>query len=139
MSANPITDTLPVTVPPSLSPDAVHAIAQALPLANRHDLTAIRDGVLRHSAAELIEDATTEPAHGRASCTPREDVPPTPIRLAVEPASEHCIVDATPVTAAIRLDSYATVVDALELNRVGTPVHRLEPWSIQVTGTPFTP
>ncbi|MEU4624827.1 GTP-binding protein [Actinoplanes sp. NPDC023801] len=222
MSANPITDTLParvdqrpaVTVLSGFSPGAVHATAQALLLAEdrllaiRHDLTGLRDGLLRRtvrSATELIEDATTALVHGCVSCTLREDVLPTLVRLArthpgsdmllvlppsVEPeavaaASEHCVVDGTPVTEAVRFDSYVTVVDAerflddlastddlshrdlqaadddhravaevvahqvefsdtvvlwsrpgtdvLELNRIGTLVHRLAPWSIQVT------
>jgi G3E family GTPase len=222
VSANPITDALPapvdqrpaVTVLSGFSPGAVHATAQALLLvedrllAVRHDLTGLRDGLLLRtvrSATELIEDATAELVHGCVSCTLREDVLPTLVRLArthpgfdlllvlppaVEPeavasASEHCIVDGTPVTDAVRFDSYVTVVDtdhflddlastddlshrdlhaagddhravaevvvhqvefsdtvvlwsrpgtdALELNRVGTVVHRIAPWSIQVT------
>lgn len=222
MSANPITDAPPapvgqrpaVTVLSGFSPGAVHATAQALLLADnrllaiRHDLTGIRDGKLRRtvrSATELIEDVTTELVHGCVSCTLREDVLPTLVRLArthpgsdlllvlpsmVEPeavasAAEHCIVDGTPVTEAVRFDSYVAVVDtecflddlvstddlshrdlhaadddhravaevvahqvefsdtvvlwsrpgtdALELDRVGTLVHRLAPWSIQVT------
>jgi G3E family GTPase len=222
VSTNPITDTLPapvgqrpaVTVLSGFSPGAVHATAQALLLAEdrllaiRHDLTGLRGGLLRRtvrSATELIEDATTALKHGCVSCTLREDVLPTLVRLArthpgkdlllvlpptVEPeavasASEHCIIDGTPVTDAVRFDSYVTVVDtdrflddlastddlrhrdphaadddhravaevvahqvefsdtvvlwsrpgtdALELSRIGTLVHRLAPWSIQVT------
>ena len=79
VSATPITDALPapvdnrsaVTVLSGFSPGAVHATTQALLagdrlLAIRHDLTGIRDGLLRrtvHSATELIEDATTELVH----------------------------------------------------------------------------
>nr|WP_239144010.1 GTP-binding protein [Actinoplanes philippinensis] len=222
VSANPITDALParvdqrpaVTVLSGFSPGAVHATAQALLLAEdrllaiRHDLTGIRDGRLRRtvrSATELIEDVTTTLVHGCVSCTLREDVLPTLVRLArtrpgsdlllvlppsVEPeavasASEHCVVDGAPVTDAVRFDSYVTVVDTerflddlastddlsdrdshaagddhravaevvvhqvefsdtvvlwsrpgadtLELSRVGALVHRLAPWSIQVT------
>jgi G3E family GTPase len=221
VSANPITDTLPapvdqrpaVTVLSGFSPGAVHATAQALLLAEdgllaiRHDLTGIRDGLLRRtvrSATELIEDTTVTLVHGCISCTLREDVLPTLVRLArthpgsdlllvlpatVEPeavaaASEHCTVDGTPVTQTVRFDSYVTVVDpehflddlsstddlshrdlhaadddhravaevvahqvefsdtvvlwshpdtdVLHLDRVGTLVHRLAPWSIQV-------
>ncbi|PWK40514.1 G3E family GTPase [Actinoplanes xinjiangensis] len=222
VSANPITDTLPssldhrpaVTVLSGFSPGAVHATAQALLIAEdrllaiQHDLTGIRDGILRRtvrSATGPIEDVTTELVHGCVSCTLREDVLPTLVRLArthpgsdlllvlppaVEPeavasASEHCTVDGTPVTEVVRFDSYVTVVDAdrflddliatddlsdrdlhaagddhravaevvvhqvefsdtvvlwsrpdtdaLDLSRVGTLIHRLAPWSIQVS------
>jgi G3E family GTPase len=221
VSANPITDALPVpvdqrpavTVLSGFSPGPVHATAQALLLADdrllaiQHDLTGIRDGLLRRtvrSAGDIIEDVTTELVHGCVSCTLREDVLPTLVRLArtrpgfdlllilppsVEPeavasASEHCTVDGRPVTATVRFDSYVTVVDAdrflddlastddlshrdlqaadddhravaevvahqvefsdtivlwsrpgtdaLHLSRIGTLVHRLAPWSIQV-------
>ncbi|MDI6101670.1 GTP-binding protein [Actinoplanes sp. NEAU-A12] len=222
MSANPITSALPapvdnrpaVTVLSGFSPGAVRATAQALLIADdrrllavAHDLSEIRGGVVRRtvrSAAELIEQSTVELVHGCVSCTLREDVLPTLVRLArthpgsdlllvlppaVEPeavaaACSHCLVDGTPATEAVRFDSYVTVVDAdrflddlastddlsdcdlhaadddhrtvaevvahqvefsdtvilwsrpdtdsLELNRVGTLVHRLAPWAIQV-------
>ncbi|WP_433796815.1 CobW family GTP-binding protein [Actinoplanes sp. CA-252034] len=222
MSANPITDAprVPVdnrpavTVLSGFSPGAVHATAQALLLAEdrllaiRHDLGRIREGLLRRtvrSATEVIQDDTVETVHGCVSCTLREDVLPTLVRLArtrpgddlllvlppsIEPealaaASAHCTVDGAPVTEAVRFDSYVTVVDtdrflddlgstddlrhrdlhaadddhravaevvahqvefsdtvvlwsrpgadADALSRVGTLVHRLAPWSIQVT------
>ena len=225
VSANPITSAPPtpvdnrpaVTVLSGFSPGAVHAAARALLVADEqllavnHDLTGIRDGLVRRTvrtAAELIEQHTVELVHGCVSCTLREDVLPTLVRLArtrpgqdivlvlppvVEPeavasACANCLVDDAPVIDTVRFDSYVTVVDAdrflddlastddlrdrglhasdddhravaevvvhqvefcdtvilwsrpdadsLELHRVGTLVHRLAPWAIQVpTGT----
>jgi hypothetical protein len=176
-----------------------------------HYLTYIREGVVRRtvrSAAEVIEQSTAGLVHGCVSCILREDVLPTLVWLArTRPGSDlllvlpptmepeavasvcaHTTVDGTPVTEAVRFDSYVTVVDAdrflddlasgddlshrnlhaadddhravaelvahqvefsdtvilwsrpdtdtLELDRVGTLVHRLAPWAIQVpTGT----
>ncbi|GAA4605730.1 GTP-binding protein [Actinoplanes octamycinicus] len=199
------------------SPDAVQAAARAVLIADErlvaisHDVTRIRDGVVHRtvrSATELIEQSTVELVHGCVACTLREDVLPTLVRLArtrpdrdlllvlppaIEPeavatACAHSLVDGEPVTAAVRFDSYVTVVDAdrflddlastddlrdrelhaadddhrtvaevvahqvefcdtvilwsrpgtdpLELSRLGTLVHRLVPWAVQVpTGT----
>jgi G3E family GTPase len=221
VSANPITSALPapvdsrpaVTVLSGFSPGAVHAAARALLIADdrllavSHDLTGIRDGVVRRtvrSAARILEQTTVDLVHGCVSCTLREDVLPTLVRLArerpgsdivlvlppvVEPESvasacAHCLVDGVPVTATVRFDSYVAVVDTdrflddlgssddlrdrdlhaaeddhravaqvvahqvefsdtvvlwsrpgadtLELNRIGTLVHRLAPWAVQV-------
>ena len=221
VSANPITAALraqvdnrpAVTVLSGFSPGAVHATARALLVADErllaisHDLTGIRDGVVARtvrSAAEVIELSTVELVHGCVSCTLREDVLPTLVRLArtrpgsdlllilppaVEPeavaaACSSCLVDGAPVSEAVRFDSYVTVVDAdhflddlassddlrhrelhtadddhravaevvahqvefsdtvvlwsrpdadaLDVDRVGTLVHRLAPWAIQV-------
>jgi G3E family GTPase len=221
VSTNPITDAMlapadhrpAVTVLSGFSPGAVRATARALLIADdrllavTHDLTRVRDGVVRRTvrtADGTIEEATVELMHGCVSCTLREDVLPTLVRLAhthpgsdlllvlppaVEPeavaaACAHCVVDGTPVTETVRFDSYVTVVDAgsflddlastddlshrdlhaadddhravaevvahqvefsdtvvlwsrpdsdtLELDRIGTLVHRLAPWAIQV-------
>lgn len=225
MSANPITSVVPVpvdqrpavTVLSGFSATAVQAAARALLIADdtliaiRHDLTGIRHGLVSRtveSAATVLEHATVELVHGCVSCTLREDVLPSLVRLtreqpgrdlllvlpvvvepeAVASACVHCTVDGAPVTDAVRFDSYVTVVDAdsflddlaspddlrdrglhaadddhravaevvvhqvefsdtviiwsrpdsdsLELNRLGTLLHRLAPWAIQVpTGT----
>ena len=221
MSTDPITSVAPspvdhrpaVTVLSGFSPGAVQAAARALLiqdetlLAVSHDLSGLRSGVVRRtveSAAAVLERDSVELVHGCVSCTLREDVLPTLVRLArgrpasdlllvlppaVEPeavasACSHCLVDGVPVTEAVRFDSYVTVVDAdrflddlaspddlrhrglhaadddhravaevvahqvefcdtvilwsrpgtdrLELNRLGTLVHRLAPWAIQV-------
>ncbi|GIF16735.1 CobW family GTP-binding protein [Actinoplanes teichomyceticus] len=225
MSIDPSTSVAParadrrpaVTVLSGFSPAAVQAAARALLigadrlLAISHDLTGIRHGIVRRtvrSATALIEQSTVEPVHGCVSCTLRDDVLPTLVRLArtcpdsdlllvlppaVEPetvatACARCLVDGAPVTDAVRFDSYVTVVDAdrflgdlassddlrdrdlhaadddhravaevvahqvefcdtvilwsrpdtdpVELSRLGTLVHRLAPWAVQVpTGT----
>ncbi|BEL04235.1 hypothetical protein Q0Z83_024260 [Actinoplanes sichuanensis] len=225
MSANPITSVLPVpvdqrpavTVLSGFSTSAVQATARALLIADdtliavRHDLTGLRHGLVSRtveSAAAVLEHTAVELVHGCVSCTLREDVLPTLVRLArehpgrdlllvlptvVEPeavaaACVHCVVDGTAVTDAVRFDSYVTVVDAdtflddlaspddlrdrdlhaadddhravaevvvhqvefsdtvviwsrpgadgTDISRLGTLIHRLAPWAIQVdTGT----
>ena len=225
VSANPITSALParvdsrpaVTVLSGFAPGVVHAAAQALLIADErliavsHDITGLRDGVVRRTvrtAAGIVESGEAALVHGCVSCTLREDVLPTLVRLArtrpgddivlvlppvVEPeavasACSHGLVDGTRVTDVLRFDSYVTVVDAdrflddlgssddlrdrglhaaaddhravaevvvhqvefcdtvilwsrpdsdtLELDRIGTLVHRLAPWAVQVpTGT----
>ncbi|MCW2141075.1 GTPase, G3E family [Actinoplanes cyaneus] len=130
-----------MTVLSGFSPAAVQAAARAVLiggdrlLAMSHDLTGIRDGILRRtvrSATELIEQSTVELVHGCVSCTLRESVLPALVRLArthpghdvllvlpsaIEPgtvatACAHSLVDGAPVTDAVRFDSYVTVVDA---------------------------
>jgi hypothetical protein len=107
-----------------------------------HDLSAIRTGVVRRTvrtAAEVIEQARVDLVHGCISCTLREDVLPTLVRLAsqrpdsdivlvlppvVEPeavasACAHCLVDGAPVTEVAfghtpaRVGGPAGVVDAV--------------------------
>ncbi|MEU4424114.1 GTP-binding protein [Actinoplanes sp. NPDC024001] len=149
MSTEPIASAPPasvdnrpaVTVLSGFSPGAVHAAARALLIADErllavsHDITGIRDGTVRRtvrSASALLEQETVELVHGCVSCTLREDVLPTLVRLArtrpgsdillilppaVEPeavaaACSHCLVDGAPVTDVVRFDSYVTVVDA---------------------------
>ncbi|HWS39242.1 MAG TPA: GTP-binding protein [Actinoplanes sp.] len=149
MSITPITSTVTpsvdhrpaVTVLSGFSPGTVQAAARALLIADDtliaigHDLTGIRDGRVRRtveSGARVLERADVEMAHGCISCTLREDVLPTLVRLArerprsdqllvlppaVEPeavaaACAHHLVDGLPVTGAVRFDSFVTVVDA---------------------------
>ncbi|MDG4811049.1 GTP-binding protein [Micromonospora sp. WMMD1120] len=138
-------DTRPsLTVLSGFWPAATFAVARALLAADeslllvRHDLTGIRDGVVRRvvrSSAGIIEDEQVDLRHGCVSCTLREDVLPTLVRLArdqpgrdlvlmlpevVEPeavaaACAHCLVDGAPITELIRVDSYVTVIDAEHL------------------------
>ncbi|MBM0202358.1 GTP-binding protein [Micromonospora sp. STR1s_5] len=138
-------DTRPsLTVLSGFWPAATFAVARALLAADeslllvRHDLTGIRDGVVRRvvrSSTGIIEDEQVDLRHGCISCTLREDVLPTLVRLArshpghdlvlmlpevVEPeavaaACAHCLVDGAPITDLIRVDSYVTVLDAEHL------------------------
>ncbi|MFD6680041.1 CobW family GTP-binding protein [Micromonospora parva] len=139
------TDTRPsLTVLSGFWPAATFAVARALLAADdslllvRHDLTGIRDGAVRRvvrSSTGIIEDERVGLKHGCVSCTLREDVLPTLVRLArsqpgrdlvlmlpevVEPeavaaACAHCLVDGAPITELIRVDSYVTVLDAEHL------------------------
>ncbi|WP_410813836.1 CobW family GTP-binding protein [Micromonospora sp. 067-2] len=125
-------------------PTATFAVARTLLAADpslllvRHDLTGIRDGVVRRvirSGSGLLSDERVDLRHGCVSCTLREDVLPTLARLArshpdrdlvlmlpevVEPetvaaACAHCLIDGAPITDLLRIDSYVTVVDAEHL------------------------
>ncbi|MFV2110387.1 CobW family GTP-binding protein [Micromonospora sp. LOL_015] len=101
----------------------------------RHDLSGVRDGVVRRTVRTgvgTVEDQQVDLAHGCVSCTLREDVLPTLARLArskpghdlvlvlpevVEPeavaaACDHCLVNGVPITELVHIDSYITVVDA---------------------------
>ncbi|WP_174262458.1 GTP-binding protein [Actinoplanes sp. OR16] len=149
MNSNPITSTAPVsadqrprvTVLSGFEPGTTQAAARALLIedtqlvAVRHDLARLRDGRVRRvveSADRIIEEAEVPLEHGCVSCTLREDVLPTLVRIArewpgsdillvlppvVEPeavagACAHTLVDGAPVTETIRFDSYVAVVDA---------------------------
>ncbi|WP_246277891.1 CobW family GTP-binding protein [Phytohabitans rumicis] len=130
-----------VTVLSGFWPDITFAAARALLAADpslllvRHDLAGVRDGVVHRvvrTGSGVLEDERVDLVHGCVSCTLREDVLPTLVRLArahpdrdlllvlpeaVEPQSlaaacAYCLVDGAPVTAAVRFDSYVTVVDA---------------------------
>ncbi|GLY25954.1 GTP-binding protein [Micromonospora sp. NBRC 101691] len=138
-------DTRPsLTVLSGFWPAATFAVAATLLAADpslllvRHDLTRLRDGVVRRvvrSGAGTVEDERVGLRHGCVSCTLREDVLPTLARLArsnpghdlvlmlpevVEPegvaaACTHCLVDGAPITDLIHVDSFVTVVDAEHL------------------------
>ncbi|EEP73698.1 cobalamin synthesis protein cobW [Micromonospora sp. ATCC 39149] len=138
-------DTRPsLTVLSGFWPAATFAVARALLAADpslllvRHDLTAIRDGLVRRvvrSSAGIIEDEQVELRHGCVSCTLREDVLPTLVRLtrshpgqdlvlmlpevvepeAVAAACAYCLIDGAPITDLLRVDSYVTVLDAEHL------------------------
>ncbi|MFI6823141.1 CobW family GTP-binding protein [Micromonospora sp. NPDC050187] len=138
-------DTRPsLTVLSGLWPAATFAVARTLLAADpslllvRHDLTRLRDGVVRRvvrSGTGVVEDEQVDLRHGCVSCTLREDVLPTLVRLArdnpghdlalmlpevVEPeavaaACTHCLVDGAPITDLIHVDSYVTVLDAEHL------------------------
>ncbi|TDC85539.1 cobalamin biosynthesis protein CobW [Micromonospora sp. KC606] len=133
-----------LTVLSGFWPAATFAVARALLAADeslllvRHDLTGIRDGVVRRvvrSDAGIIEDQQVGLRHGCVSCTLREDVLPTLVRLtrshpgqdlvlmlpevvepeAVAAAGVHCLIDGAPITDLLRVDSYVTVLDAEHL------------------------
>ncbi|BCL17203.1 CobW family GTP-binding protein [Micromonospora sagamiensis] len=138
-------DTRPsLTVLSGFWPAATYGVAHALLAVDpslllvRHDLTDVRDGTVRRvvrDGAGVREDERISLAHGCVSCTLREDVLPTLARLArtqpdrdlvlmlpevVEPeavavACAHCLVDGTPITDLLHVDSYVTVVHAEHL------------------------
>ena len=132
--ARPSVDHRPaVTVLSGFSPSAVQAAARALLIADEtllavsHDLSGLPHGVVRRrveSAARVLEQETVELEHGCVSCTLREDVLPTLIRLAGErPGSDlllvlpptvepEAVAAACSHETAMRFDSYVTVVDA---------------------------
>ncbi|MGH3715856.1 MAG: CobW family GTP-binding protein [Micromonosporaceae bacterium] len=135
-------DTRPaVTVLAGFSPQATLAVAQTLLVTDpslllvRHDLADVRDGAVQRvvrTATEIVEDVTVRLGPGHATCTLHEVVLPALVKLSrehpgrdlllvlpesLEPESlaaacRHCLVDASPVAAALRFDSYVTVVDA---------------------------
>ncbi|WBB78480.1 GTP-binding protein [Micromonospora sp. WMMD882] len=154
MSSSPQAPTHAVTADPGTRPSltvlsgfwpaATFGVARALLAADpalllvRHDLTGIRDGVVRRvvrSGAGIVEDEQVVLRHGCVSCTLREDVLPTLVRLtrshpgrdlvlmlpevvepeAVAAACACCLVDGAPITELVRVDSYVTVVDAEHL------------------------
>ncbi|MEU8238879.1 GTP-binding protein [Actinoplanes missouriensis] len=199
-----------VTVLSGFNPGTVQAAARALLIADpnlvavSHSLTGLRDGVVRRtveSADGVLERVDVTLEHGCVSCTLREDVLPTLLRLADERPGSDILLILPPVvepeavatvcahtTEELRFDSYVTVVDAddflddlassddlrdrdmhaaeddhravaevvahqvefadtvlmwsrpdtdqLHLRQLGTLVHRLAPWAVQVaTGT----
>jgi G3E family GTPase len=144
-TAEPRADARPaVTVLSGFWPAATLGLARTLLtedpalLLVRHDLSGIRDGVVHRvvrTATKILEDERVTLVHGCVSCTLREDVLPTLVRLAahhpgrdialvlpevVEPeavagACAHCLIEGAPVSDAVRFDSYLTVVDARRL------------------------
>ena len=137
-----MTDSRPhVTVLAGFSAAATDAVARSLLVTDTslilvtHDLTGVRDGIVRRTvrtANEILEEGRTELVHGCVSCTLREDVIPTLVRLARErPGSDLLLalppaiepeavaaacaassVDGVAVTDAVRFDSFLTVVEA---------------------------
>ncbi|GAA0485464.1 cobalamin biosynthesis protein CobW [Paractinoplanes deccanensis] len=135
-------DTRPrVTVLAGFSAAATDAVARSLLLTDpslilvAHDLAGVRDGVVRRTvrtAGEVLEEGRTDLVHGCVSCTLREDVLPTLVRLSrAHPASDLVLalppaiepeavaaacavgsVDGVAVTDAVRFDSYVAVVEA---------------------------
>lgn len=104
----------------------------------QHDLTGIRVGEVQRTVRTrdtVLEQVRVALVHGCVSCTLREDVLPTLVRLGrsdpgrgivlllpevVEPgtvagACATCLVDGSPVTRWLRFDSYITVVDSATL------------------------
>ncbi|MCM4077998.1 CobW family GTP-binding protein [Paractinoplanes hotanensis] len=134
-----MTDSRPrVTVLAGFSPAATDAVAHSLLVTDptlilvAHDLTGVRDGVVRRTVRtsdQVLEDDSTELVHGCVSCTLREDVIPTLVRLsrrhpgsdlllALPPAVEPEAVAAAYAMSgadAVRLDSFVTVVEAAGL------------------------
>ncbi|MEU5552078.1 MULTISPECIES: GTP-binding protein [unclassified Micromonospora] len=133
-----------LTVLSGFWPAATYAVARTLLTADpalllvRHDLGDVRAGVVHRVVRDrsgVLEDERITLAHGCVSCTLRDDVLPTLARLAgthphrdlvlmlpevVEPeavaaACAHCLVDGTPLTDLLHVDSYVTVVDAEHL------------------------
>ncbi|WP_422733777.1 CobW family GTP-binding protein [Micromonospora sp. WMMD558] len=144
-TGTPAADARPsLTVLSGFWPAATYAVARTLLAADpslllvRHDLTDLAAGTVHRivrDGAGVLEDERITLAHGCVSCTLREDVLPTLARLArtqpdrdlllmlpevVEPEAvaavcAHCLVDGTPLTDLVRVDSYLTVVDAEHL------------------------
>ncbi|MBU2668013.1 GTP-binding protein [Actinoplanes bogorensis] len=132
-----MTDLRPrVTVLAGFAPAATDAVARSLLVTDpslilvAHDLTGVRDGVVRRTvrtADRVLEEGVTELVHGCVSCTLREDVIPTLVRLArrhpgrdlllalppaIEPEAVATVCAASGVDGVVRFDSYVTVVDA---------------------------
>jgi G3E family GTPase len=130
-----------LTVLSGFSPSATLTVARTLLTADpslllvRHDLAGVRAGQVHRivrSGTGVLEDERVTLVHGCTSCTLREDVLPTLVRLAgtypdrdlvlvlpeaVEPqalarARATFLVRGAPASDTIRVDSFVTVVDA---------------------------
>ncbi|GAA2523097.1 CobW family GTP-binding protein [Winogradskya humida] len=117
-----------VTVLAGFSSAATAAVARALLVTDpslvllTHDLSAVREGVVRRTirtAAEVLETAETHLVHGCASCAVREDVLPALVRLSQERPDSDIILALPPAiepelirTATVHFDSFVTVVEA---------------------------
>jgi G3E family GTPase len=125
-----------VTVLAGFSPAATDAVARGLLVTDAslllvtHNLASVRDGVVHRTvrtAAGVVEQGRTDLVHGCVSCTLREDVLPTLVRLtrerpgrdillALPPAIEPETVAAVAACAVdFRFDSFVTVVEAAGL------------------------
>jgi G3E family GTPase len=124
-----------VTVLTGFAPAATLAVARVLLLTDptlvlvRHDLSGVLQGHVQRvvrSGTQLLEDVTVDLVHGCISCTLREDVLPTLLRLhrekpgrdfvlvlpqAVEPEALAAACTGHPVHEALVFDSYVAVVD----------------------------
>ncbi len=130
-----------LTVLSGFWPESTLGVARAL-LADdlsliviRHDLAGVRAGHVHRivrTGTDVLEDTEVDLVHGCTSCTLREDVLPTLVRLArshphrdlvlvlpeaVEPdalaqACASVLVQGAPVSDALRIDSFVAVVDA---------------------------
>ncbi|GID29786.1 CobW family GTP-binding protein [Paractinoplanes brasiliensis] len=130
-----MTDSRPhVTVLAGFSAAATDAVARSLLVTDpslvlvTHDLTGVRDGVVRRTvrtADEVLEQGRTDLVHGCVSCTLREDILPTLVRLSRERPGSDLVLALPPavepeavaaaglaVAEAVRFDSYVTVVEA---------------------------
>ncbi|WP_432970293.1 CobW family GTP-binding protein [Dactylosporangium sp. CA-233914] len=125
-----------VTVLAGFAPAATLAVARTLLLADpalilvRHDLTGVLQGQVQRvvrDGTQLLEDVTVELVHGCISCTLREDVLPTLLRLsrerpgrdfvlalpeAVEPEALAAACAGHVAHESLTFDSYVAVVDA---------------------------
>ena len=135
-SAPPVDQRPRVTVLAGFSAQATAAVGRSLLVTDdrlllvTHDLTRVRDGVVRRTvrtAGAVLEDGTVELVHGCVSCTLREDVLPTLIRLARQRPDSDILLALPPVIEpeavaaacahagagdVLRFDSYVTVVEA---------------------------
>ncbi|WP_246595099.1 CobW family GTP-binding protein [Actinoplanes auranticolor] len=137
IGSTPSVDTRPrVTVLAGFSAEATAAIGRSLLVTDRrlllvsHDMRRVRDGVVRRTvrtADAVLEQEVVELVHGCVSCTLREDVLPTLLRLARQRPDSDILLALPPViepeavAAAcahagageqLRFDSYVTVVEA---------------------------
>jgi G3E family GTPase len=130
-----------LTVLSGFSPSATLAVTRMLLahdpslLVIRHDLSGVRAGQVHRivrTGTDVLEDQEVTLVHGCTSCTLREDLLPTLVRLArslpdhdqvlvlpeaVEPQAlaQACVsflVHGAPISDSLRVDSFVTVVDA---------------------------
>ncbi len=112
-----------VTVLAGFSAAATDAIARILLVTDpsltlvTHDLTDLRDGVVRRTirtADVVLEQSRTDLVHGCVSCTLREDIVPTLVRLSRERPGSDILLALPPViepeaVAAFALSPRSTV------------------------------
>jgi G3E family GTPase len=125
-----------VTVLAGFSARATSAVGTSLLVTDAHlvlvahDMSRVRDGVVRRTvrtADTVLEDEVVELVHGCVSCTLREDVLPTLVRLSrsrpeydillvlppvVEPEAVAAVCEHAGARDMLRFDSSITVVDA---------------------------
>ena len=136
-ATTPAADTRPrVTVLAGFSAEATAAVGRSLLVTDRrlllvtHDLRLLREGVVRRTvstADTVLEDTLVDLLHGCVSCTLREDVLPTLLRLARQRPDSDILLALPPViepetvaaagshagaAEVLCFDSYVTVVEA---------------------------